>query len=160
MYENLPFTILILCLVIGLCWFLLESMIWGALSLTVTVSLLAAVADMVDQYSHRATGKRLLIWFLNQNLLLEILGLAMGILVGTTGTLTGLQYAIAADVIATITRWFNKQWARFRDMTLIEDIYKTHMPSDWQPGESLSQVFGLNRLSNNFILRHIFRHEE
>lgn len=145
MEQNWSVTLLMLALILGLCWFLLDKMIWGVLSLTITLSLLAAAAEWFDESSNRKTGTRLFIWFLNQNLLLETVGLCMGLLTGMTGTLTGLQYAISADVMATILRWFNKKWALWKHMTLIEDIYKSNMPIDWKPGEDFKTATGFSQ---------------
>jgi hypothetical protein len=140
-----PIKILIIITIIALFWFLLDVMVWGLLIYVAALSILAAIATWLDNHSDRKTGSRLLVWFLNQPLLMEILGIGLGFLAGGTGTLTGLNYAITTGIVATILRWCNSAWRSWRGSSLVNEIYKPHLPSDWQQDETLWQATGFSR---------------
>lgn len=141
-----PIQILIIITIIALFWFLLDMMIWGLLIYVAALSILAALATWLDNRSDRKTGSRILVWFLNQPLLMECLGICLGLLAGGTGTLTGLNYAITTGIVATIFRWCNSICRSWRGNTLVDEIYRPHMPKDWQPKETLRQAISFPRL--------------
>jgi hypothetical protein len=139
-----PIKILIAITIVILFWYMLESMIWGLLIYVAALSIMAATATWVDGRSERKTGSRLLIWFLNRDLLMELLGFSLGLLAGGTGTLTGLNYAITTGIVATIFRWGNTTWKTWKGVTLVDQIYKKNMPSDWRSDETLKQAIGFS----------------
>ena len=145
-----PIKVLIAIVIVILFWFMLESMIWGLLIYVAALSVMAAVASWIDGKRPNKRGSRLLAWFLNQSLLMELLGFCLGLLAGGTGTLTGLNYAITTGIVATIFRWCNSTWKSWKDISLVDTIYKKSMPDDWIPGESFKQAAGLGWLK----LRH------
>lgn len=129
--------ILILVTIVALFWFLIDIMIWGLLIYVAALSILAALATWLDGRSDRKTGTRMLVWFLNQPLLMEALGIGLGLLAGGTGTLTGLNYAITTGIVATIFRWLNSAWKSWRGKSLVNTVYGPQLPSDWTADESL-----------------------
>ena len=137
--------IVIVILSLALFWIMLDMMVWGLLIFLAALSILGAMASWIDGSNPNRKGTRIFIWFLNQPLLIEGLGVLLGLLAGGTGTLTGLNYAITTGIIATLFRWLNTMWEEWQGMTLIGHIHSASMPKDWDCKETFWHIVGIKR---------------
>lgn len=135
-------TKLLVALALGILGCLvLSSFLWGILLLAAGISIMAGAATAVDSVSKkRKVGTRLFIWFLNRNFLLEVLGLALGIIAGGTGTIAGIKLAIMTGVLATVFRLLNAAWRGIEGKTAMETLHTSSLPAEWRPDEPLRAI--------------------
>jgi hypothetical protein len=129
--------------VLALTWYMFEIMVWGIFIFIATFSILAAAAAGTDSVLPSKIGTRLFVWFLNKNLLIEILGISLGLIAGGTGTITGINYAITTGIIATMFRWANSAFRKIDGMSFVDILYRPSLPLGWKPGESLINSLGI-----------------